>query len=172
MNPTVPQSIIDRAMETDPQAASAEYLAQFRSDVGSFLDLDLIERAIETGRRERAPLQTLNGKRDGAPVHYCAFTDPSGGSHDSFTLAIGHQDGERMVLDVCRGMRPPFDPSAVVKEFCNLLKQYRCFSVVGDRYAGEWVREQFSQQGITYQHSERSKSELYLEALPLFTTGA
>ena len=26
-----------------------------------------------------------------------------------------------MVLDVCRGVRPPFDPSAVVKEFCGLL---------------------------------------------------
>jgi hypothetical protein len=78
-------------------------------------------------------------------------------------------DGERYVLDVCRGIKPPFDPSAVVKEFCALLKQYRCFSTVGDRYAGEWVREQFSQHGINYQHSERSKSELYLESLPLFS---
>jgi hypothetical protein len=28
----------------------------------------------------------------------------------------------------------------------------------------------FRQQGITYKHSELSKSELYLEALPLFMT--
>ncbi len=76
------------------------------------------------------------------------------------------------MLDVCRGVRPPFDPSRVVAEFAKLLKAYRCHSVTGDRYAGEWVREQFSKVGIDYRHSEMSKSELYLEALPLFTTGA
>jgi hypothetical protein len=75
------------------------------------------------------------------------------------------------VLDVCRGIRPPFDPSQVVKEFAMLLKSYRCYSVVGDRYAGAWVVEQFQRYGIHYQHSERSKSELYLEALPLFAQG-
>ena len=53
-----------------------------------------------------------------------------------------------------------------------MLKSYRVYSVTGDRYAGEWVREQFSQQGITYRHSERNKIELYLEALPAFATGA
>lgn len=42
MNPTVSQSVIDRALELDPIAATAEYLAQFRSDVGTFLDSDLI----------------------------------------------------------------------------------------------------------------------------------
>ncbi len=162
MNPSVPQSVIDRAMELDPVAATAEYLAQFRSDVGSFLDTDLIERAIEPGRRERAPL----------PFHiYDAFADPSGGAHDAFTFGIGHREGERVVLDVCRGWRPPFDPSAVVKEIAALLKSYRISSVTGDRYAGEWVRESFGQQGISYRHSEQTKSELYVEALPLFTTG-
>jgi hypothetical protein len=162
MNPSVPQSVIDRAMEIDPIAAQAEYFAQFRSDVGSFLDLDLIERAIEVGRRERAPL---------AGMQYTAFTDPSGGSHDSFTLAIGHRDHERMVLDVCRGIKPPFDPSAVVREFCNLLKQYRCFSVVGDKYAAQWTVEAFAKEGIHYKHSDMTKSECYLESLPLFSQG-
>ena len=179
MNPSVPQSVIDRAFEVDPVNASAEYLAQFRSDVGSFLDADLVERAVEPGRRERAPL---------AGVQYLAFADPSGGAHDSFTLAIGHQarlpmprsaqeereqqQPLRVILDVIRGVRPPFDPSAVVQEYAALLKSYRCYTVTGDRYAGEWVREQFSQHGINYRHSEQSKSELYLEALPMFTTGA
>jgi hypothetical protein len=162
LNPTVSQSIIDQAMERDPTAASAEYLAQFRSDVGSFLDEDLIEKAIETGRRERAPINTA----------YYAFTDPSGGAHDTFTLAIGHVERQRVVLDLCRGIRPPFDPSLVVREYATLLKTYRCYTVTGDRYAGEWVRESFSKCGITYRHSELTKSEIYLEALPLFTQGS
>src|SRR5205085_701803 len=120
MNPSVPQSVIDRAMELDPIAGSAEYLAQFRSDVGSFLDSDLIENAVEVGRRERAPL---------TGIHYFAFADPSGGAHDAFTLGIAHKDPktDRLILDVCRGIKPPFDPSIVVKEFATLLKQYHCY---------------------------------------------
>lgn len=162
MNPTVSQSVIDRAMELDPIAASAEYLAQFRSDVGTFLDADLIERAVEPNRRERAP---VNG------VSYQAFCDPSGGSHDSFTISICHIEKDRYIIDAIRGVRPPFSPEAVVKEYAALLKSYRCSSVTGDRYSGEWVREAFSKEGIYYKHSDLSKSELYLESLPLFTTG-
>jgi len=162
LNPTIPDSVIARAVEADPIAAQAEWFATFRNDIGSFLDLDLIDHAVEMGRRERPPLNANQ---------YHAFTDPSGGRADSFTLAIGHAEGERVILDVCRGVKPPFDPSTVVKEFADLLKQYRCHSVVGDRYAGEWVVEVFSKCGIQYQHSERNKSELYLESLPLFSTG-
>ena len=68
MNPTVSPSVIDRAMEIDPVAAHAEYLAVFRSDVGGFMDAELIERAIEPGRRERTPV---------SGIHYQAFVDPS-----------------------------------------------------------------------------------------------
>jgi len=162
MNPSVPQSVIDRAIEVDPIAASAEYLAVFRSDVGSFLDSDLVERAIEAGRRERAPLQGMD---------YLAFADPSGGQHDAFTLAIGHREGERLVLDVVRGIRPPFDPSAAVKEFAAVLRSYRLHTVRGDRYAGQWVVESFAKEGVTYRHSDLTKSECYMESLPLFAQG-
>jgi hypothetical protein len=163
MNSTVPQSVIDRAMELDPMAASAEYLAQFRSDVGSFLDLDLIERAVSAGVRERPSLRNQT---------YMAFADPSGGSHDSFTISIGHIEKDRYIIDAIRGIRPPFSPEAVVKEYAALLKSYRLSSVVGDRYSGEWVREAFSKEGVYYKHSDLSKSECYLESLPLFSTGA
>lgn len=162
LNPLIPDSVIAKATEADAQAARSEWYAEFRNDLAAFLDLDLIERSVEVGRRERAPLRAIT---------YQAFVDPSGGMHDSFSLAIGHMDGERYMLDVIRGVRPPFSPESVVKEFCDVLKQYRCLSVIGDRYAGEWVREQFSRHGVSYRHSERNKSELYLEALPLFSQG-
>lgn len=163
MNPKVPQRVIDQAMERDPIAASAEYLAQFRSDVGAFLDRELIERATDTGRRERAPQDRFR---------YLAFCDPSGGSHDRMSLAVGHMEENRMVLDLIRGVTPPFDPSVVVKDFASVLRSYHCSSVTGDRYAGEWVRTAFERAGISYYHSDLSKSEIYLEALPLFTTQA
>ena len=80
------------------------------------------------------------------------------------------QQPVRVVLDLCRGIQPPFDPAIVVKEFAAVLRSYRCSTVCGDRYSAEWVVSAFRQQGITYKHSELSKSELYLEALPLFMT--
>ena len=32
-NPTLPQSVVDRAMERDPATAAAEYGAEFRRDI-------------------------------------------------------------------------------------------------------------------------------------------
>lgn len=166
MNPTVSQRVIDRAFEHDPANASAEYMAEFRNDVGSFLDGDVIESAIEPGCRERAPLEAC---------HYQAFCDVSGGRGDAFTLAIAHRDEKRkrVVLDVCRGVKPPFDPATVVKDFAALLKTYRCHSVRGDEYGAEWVVSAFRSlpHNITYLPSEHTKNEVYLESLPLFMTG-
>jgi hypothetical protein len=179
MNPCIPDSVITRAMEVDPVAAQSEFFAQFRNDIGSFLDSDSIDRSIECGRQERSPQPD---------IQYVAFCDPSGGAHDSMTLAIAHRTTyrtprsaqeerdqrerpPRVVLDVCRAVVPPFSPDAVVKEFCQVLRTYHCSTVVGDRYSMEWVRESFARQGILYKHSELTASECYLEALPLFMTG-
>jgi hypothetical protein len=106
-----------------------------------------------------------------AGIHYSAFVDPSGGGRDAFTLAIAHKDKETVVLSVCRGRKPPFDPSSVVREYAGILKEYRCHTVTGDKYAGQWVVEAFRTCGITYRHSEQTKSELYLEMEPLFARG-
>jgi hypothetical protein len=43
--------------------------------------------------------------------------------------------------------------------------------VTGDRYGGEWPRERFREQGITYDISERPKSEIYRDSLPLLNSG-
>ena len=83
------------------------------------------------------------------------------------TLAIAHRDKERGVLDALRERKPPFSPDDVVHEFSELLKAYRINRVSGDRYAGEWPREAFRKAGITYEPSERTKSQIYTEALPL-----
>jgi hypothetical protein len=42
--------------------------------------------------------------------------------------------------------------------------------VTGDRYAGEWPREQFLKRNVTYVPSERVKSDLYRDALPLLSS--
>jgi hypothetical protein len=98
---------------------------------------------------------------------YNGFVDPSGGSNDSFTLAISHVEAERVIIDVLREARPPFSPENVVGEFCELLNDCKVRRVLGDRYGGLWPRERFAQHGVTYLAADKTASQLFLELLPL-----
>jgi hypothetical protein len=162
MNPTVPQSLIDEAIERDPASAAAEYGAEFRKDVDSFVAREVLDAAVIPGRFEQPPI---------TEVRYIAFVDPSGGSADSMTLAVAHSEHDRYILDAIREHRPPFSPEAVVAEFADLLRTYRIDGVVGDRFGGEWVREQFAQHGLSFKVAERNKSAIYAELLPLLNSG-
>ena len=162
-NPTIDQSVIARARESDPTAALSEWDAEFRSDLSQFLDDDSIDAAVDPSRPMDLP------PRDG--VVYRAFADASAGRHDAFCLGIAHNEGERIVADVIRGRRPPFDPASVAAEYAALAKEYRCSRVIGDAYAGEWVAQAFRSAGVEYGRSELPKSGLYLEGLPAFTRG-
>ncbi len=165
MNPTLRVAAIERAYAEDRESAASEWGAQFRSDLVQFLADDLIEAATPDGCSERpAQIHLPNG----TPIRYHAFVDPSGGRHDAMTLAIGHADAERAVLDVVRVAVPPFDPQRVVAEFAAVLKGYRVNVVTGDRYAAAWVQTQFAAHGIGYVASDLDKSSIYLAALPLF----
>jgi hypothetical protein len=160
MNPTVPQSFIDGKFDEDPVAAAAEYGAEFRTDVDAFVTREVLDLVTMTDVHEIPP----------APqIQYRAFVDPSGGSSDSMTLAIGHVDraSRKGVLDVVRERRSPFSPESVVEEFAATLREYRVFRVKGDQYAGEWPRERFKKNGIGYEVSKKVKSQIYLDFLPL-----
>ena len=144
----MPQSYIDEEYESDPVNAEAEYGAQFRTDIESFISREAVEACVDWAVQERGP---VSGRR------YVAWTDPSGGSADSFTLAIAHKEGELSWLDATREVKPPFSPEGAVAEFADLLKRYRINKVTGDRYAGEWPREQFAKHGIKYEPSKDPK---------------
>ena len=160
-NPTLSQSVVDRALERDHVAASAEYLAEFRSDIEGFVSHEVV-RACVGGHHEMAPL---------AQNRYYAFVDPSGGSGDSMTMAVAHKEGDRVVIDGIHERKPPFNPETVVDDFAVALESYRVTRVVGDRYAGEWPREQFRKRGIGYVCSEKVKSDLYRDLLPTLNSG-
>jgi hypothetical protein len=161
MNPTVSQDFIDKEFERDPASATAEYFAEFRSDIAEFVSLDVLESCTADGLYELPPV---------SGTAYLAFCDPSGGSSDSMTLAIAHHDDGVAVLDCVREVRAPFQPEAVVADFCRALASYGIGTVVGDRYGGEWPREQFSKRNVTYRPSERAKSDIYRDALPLLNS--
>jgi hypothetical protein len=162
LNPTLPQRVVDRAYERDAVAASAEYGGEFRSDLEAFVSLEAVEACVSANVRERLPV---------AGHRYVAFVDPSGGSSDSFTLAVSHRASDGLVvLDCVRERQPPFSPADVVTEFAAVLRSYRCSKVTGDKYAGEFPRELFRKCGVAYQLAERSKSEFYVELLPLINS--
>jgi hypothetical protein len=157
MNPTVPQSVIDAAYEDDAARAGAEFGAEFRTDVESYISREAVEACVVSDRFELPPMTS---------VTYSAFVDPSGGSSDSMTLAIAFREGERAILAAIREVKPPFSPESVVADFCTLLKTYRIHTVIGDRYAGLWPRERFQAHGISYDAAAKPKSDLYRDFLP------
>jgi Terminase large subunit, T4likevirus-type, N-terminal len=161
MNPTVSQSTIDAEIAKDPARATAEYGATFRTDFEAFITREAVEACVSLGVLERPPIV---GEK------YFGFIDPSGGSGDSFTMAIAHRDGELAVLDLVREAKPPFSPESIVAEYAADLKRYRIGQVTSDRYAAEWPREQFRKRGIEVKPTDRSKSELYLDLLPVLNS--
>lgn len=164
MHPSIDREFIAGEYEKDPVAAAAEYGLEWRSDVAAYVTREVVEAAVPRGVVERLPEHG---------VVYRAFTDPSGGSADSFTLAIAHKDwaSGQGILDAVREVRPPFSPESVVGEFADLLRTYRIGEVRGDHYAGEWPREQFRKAGISYVTSDEAKSKIYVDWLPLINSG-
>jgi hypothetical protein len=166
MNPTVPQSVIDEAYEADPAAAAAEYGAEFRNDPEAFVSREAIEAVTLKGAREIPPQPGLR---------YVAFIDAAGGSgQDSMTCAVAHYDlKDRIcVLDAIREVRPPFSPESVVFDFAKLLKSYPGIGrAQSDKWGGQFVAEAFQRNGIRLEPAERTKSEFYVELLPMINSG-
>jgi len=163
MNPTIDPSVVRRAYDEDEVAAAAEYGAEFRSDLESFVSRDVLRAVVVPDRHELPPR---------AGVRYAAFVDPSGGSVDSMTLAIAHREREgRIVVDAIRERLAPFNPEDVTTEFAAVLASYRVTLVVGDRYAGEWPGSRFRACGVSYRAAELPKSDLYKALLPKLNAG-
>ena len=153
MNPTINKEEIKRAYENDPIAAAAEWGAEFRSSITSPFDPEDIKAVRVEGRRLLLP---------NSEIHYKAFVDPSAGKVDSFTLGIAHQEHEKIILDRLEEIQAPCDPKVATKEFCEILKEYKCYQVIGDKFAGNWCSNEFRDNGIKYIDVDKSKSEIYL----------
>jgi hypothetical protein len=162
LNPTLDQRIVDEAMAKDPAAARAEWLAEWRDDIATFLSRALIEAAVDPGVVVRPPIPD---------VVYRAGCDPSGGVTDAFTCAISHAENDAVVLDALIEIAAPFNPTSAVASVVATLKSYRLTEVTGDRYAASWTVDAFAKHDIRYIHSERDRSAIYSDVLPLFTAG-
>ena len=162
LNPSLDQRIIDAAMARDPQVARAEWLAQWRDDVSTFIPREVIDNAVDADVIVRPPVP---GTR------YFSFCDPSGGVGDSFTAAVAHAEGETVILDCLVEIPAPFNPTEATGSIAATLKSYGLRETVGDRYAAAWTVDAFSKCGIAYKHSQRDRSAIYADSLPIFMSG-
>jgi hypothetical protein len=164
-NPSYSRKKLEAAKRKDPVAFEAEFLARFRSDLSAMYDPALIDQAVDFDRPAEIPF------RSGVKT-YAAFADVAGGGgKDSYALAIGHLENDRVVLDVIRSRAPKFNPDEVTRGYCDLLKSYGIGTVRGDKFSGDWASNAFDKYGISYERAEKPKSELYLEAEGAFNTG-
>jgi len=168
LNPLFDPAAIAAALEEDPAAAAAEYLAQFRTDVESWISRDAVDAVVVLGRHELVRLPRTS---------YVGFLDFAGGAAggDSATLAIAHTEtrGTKTVavLDLVREERPPFSPEQVCALFAADLQRYGIATATADRWAGQFPVEQMRKHGISVVPCDRAKSDLYRDLLPVINSG-
>lgn len=165
LNPTLDPAIIESAREADPEAARAEWDASFRTDLSSLLDDAVIDAAIDHSRPPELP------RVPGVKYHF--FTDSSAGRHDHWTGAASFKDKDgRIIIAALRGVAPPFDPNTVAAEMASLAKSYGCREVVADNFSAGWVEAAMLKEGVKFRRSDLTRSELYLESLPMWNRHA
>lgn len=169
MRPETDEELLDEIRDMydeDPDSAAAEYGARFRNDLENIFTKTAIDTVSITGRIEQGYV---------TKHRYRAFVDPSGGSSDSYVLAIAHDEKRTLngdvvdvpVLDKVVEWKPKFDPEEVSKEIVRYCKNFHITGVTGDAYGGEWPRDPLKKRGIAYTLSDRTRSELYLDFLPM-----
>ena len=163
-NATIDEKTIAAQLSADPASAKSEWNAQFRADLLQLFDDDAIDAATDHDRPLELPPR--------ADVQYLAHVDAAGGAGgDAYTIAIGHKDGQKLVIDLVRGTIGKFDPAKVTAGYAALLREYKITTVKGDHFAAGWVDAEFCNNGITYERCELKCSQIYLENAPLFARG-
>ena len=162
MNPTLSQDVVNERLAEDLAAGRAEYLAEWRDDVQSFLPRNVIEGLVVPNRTE-LPQRPR--------VRYEAFVDMSGGRNDAAALAIAHKQDDTLVLDLARVWPAPHNPQTVAREVARLIDGFGLKRVTGDAYSAEWCASAYRSVGVHYAKASKSKGQLYLELLPLLCAG-
>lgn len=160
-NNTFPAGIIERELKRDREKVRAEYLAEWRDDLVSFIDPEIFAACVDRGVFERGPVSGNS---------YFAFLDPSSGSgQDSMVLTIAHKEGEIVIVDAIRECRPPFDPAVRCAEFKPLLNYYGIREITKDAWGVGFVDAQFGE--FKCHTSALPKTGLYAELLPRVDSG-
>jgi hypothetical protein len=131
---------------------------------GAFLDQGAVLAAVVTGRGMLPPQPG---------IRYSGFVDMSGGSSDDAVLSLAHKVDHRAVVDlvVRQDGDCPFNPRKAVRKFAAACKAYGVRSVTGDNYAGNTFKSDFEAEGIRYNPSPLTKTEIYEAFEPPLNAG-
>ena len=166
-NPTYNKRKLERLKKRKPSTFAVEHLAQFRKDIASMYDPQMIDAAVNKDRPLELPYNEKN-------EYFCFVDVAGGGGKDSYAVCVGHRnEQERVIIDVLRSRAPKFNPDETTKEYVRLCLSYQIYQVFGDKFSGDWAANSWakhSQGKILYQKSSKTKSELYLDCEGLFNT--
>jgi hypothetical protein len=157
MNPTLDSDLIAEDMATDPSMARSEWFAEWRETTEAFVPREVVADLCVRGRKMLPPV---------AGLRYFAFADMSGGRGDDAALAIGHKEGQTVVIDLLTRVRPPFDPTVAIGQFARELQNYGVDKVTSDQFAADFASRSWIASGIRPVKCLKNKSELYIEMLP------
>jgi hypothetical protein len=165
LNPTLDEDEIHAALAADPAAASAEYLAEFRADLESFLSREVIDGCVDKDRPIELPPQRAHV--------YHGFLDAAEGGRngDSFAAGVAHLESGILVCDAVRETKPPFKPTEVMETM--VLPLFRWYGVRGakaDKHAEGFVKDLAQRAGVTIEADAPTKSDIYREMMPWMTS--
>jgi hypothetical protein len=161
MNPSVPESFIADETAKHPASAAAEFGAEFRDDIESFVAPEIVDSAIIKGCTVIPP----------SGESYHAFIDVSGGAKDSHTCAVAFKDVDAAAVLACARELKTASTESVVSEFAAILQSYGLTSAYADRYGAAWTVDAFARYGIELKKSPLDRSGIYLNLLPALNAG-
>lgn len=150
-NPSLGVKYLEKQKKKGMSYFNREYGAQYTASETSYLDPELIEKAIIRGIDEIEP---MDGFRYVAAMDYAT-------KDDYWAFAIGHKEYvtdpeskekvERVQIDFTRSWRGTsgneLDPSVIIPEICMYLKRYRVNYCVADQYAFAALKPLFGKEG-------------------------
>jgi hypothetical protein len=154
MNSTLTEADLADDYETDPVKARCEFECAWRSDVETFVALEVVRACVDFGIFER-PYDWRKS--------YFGFIDMALGGADSHALAVAHVEQGKTVLDVVYELRSyEHTQDYAVRCFVEVLREYHIKRVIADRVGLAWVSERFMALGtIKVDQSADPKSVLY-----------
>jgi hypothetical protein len=121
LNPKVSAKTIANAFKRDPESAEAEYNAQFREPVESFLSGAAIDAAVDRGPLGLMPRQSSDVPKAG--VQYVMAVDPAV-VQDRYGYLIAHADGGKIIVDYCKLLFPPINPADAETLLRDLARKF------------------------------------------------
>jgi len=150
---------LEDARKDDPVSFDSEYGAELRRDIEAFTSVEQVDAVTMRGR-VFLPYD--------AKMSHLAFIDTAGGGgQDSVAVCITRRENEHAV--VCRIVewRPPFSATTVAGEVAGVLAEYNVTMVTGDSFSGDTWKDLLRKNGLTYNVSDKTKSDIFHDFLPL-----